>query len=55
MDPAIRSNRLKKVPRAELVPGGILILALFSGGNRSNHRLIVSPASAEDEWEALRR
>src|ERR1700675_3239717 len=37
-DEATRRNHLKKVPRAELLPGGIPILVLFSGGNRSNHR-----------------
>src|ERR1700674_1129030 len=31
-DSAIRRNHLKKVPRAELLPGGTLILALFSAG-----------------------
>jgi hypothetical protein len=60
MEEAIRRNHLKKVPRAELLPGGTLILAF---GTRSNRETggpdnLGSPLIAFfvlwDEWDSNR-
>jgi hypothetical protein len=53
MDEAIRRNHLKKAPRVELLPAGILILALFSAGTGQITGDIVSPASAEEDWAQI--